>query len=50
MEGEVKIGDLKILPGSLEMHILIAFKDRKDSIKRHICSSMHNLNDKIEVK
>lgn len=50
MEGKVKIGDLIILSGNLEMPILISLKDRKDSIKRHICSTMHNLYDKTEVK
>lgn len=48
MEGKVKRGDL-ILSGSLEMLILISFKNRKDSIKRHICPAMH-MYDKAEVK
>lgn len=58
MEGEVKIETWIILLGNLDMCVLFSFKDRKDSIKRHICFATHNCQsmnggqwyDKLEVK
>lgn len=42
MEGEVKIETWIIILGNLDICVLFSFKDRKDSVKRHICSATHN--------